>query len=796
MKQTSQHIVLVLACSGVILAQEQLRPAERERATIEAGSPRIERQTIKARGSVANARIERRGDGALLSATGFVSRRYPGTKVDAARAFLSEYPSLLEGVDVKTLAPLTARNIGRRAYVRLQQQIDGIPLRGAYVVVRLSPANEVESMQSRLTPHVVTRGQWSLDSIQAVNRATAGMNANGVPRAERLYVVRNSNTLPVWRVLFRSGNPTGDWEVLISAEDGSVISKRDLRMGFGAIGNAYPKNPVTGNVEQVALEGLDSENRLTGGQTKVFTYLPALRGQVAPGTVVQGAARHEGNFLYPADDARFSEVQLYYGMQSANERFQGLGFYGFETPLPGVVLFQDYDEEQKKFVGSDNAFFSPIAFPESGGMFFYLTNRSGDTSLDTDVIYHEYAHAVINELVGPDQSAVFSALNEGSADYFSSSFLDDPVMAEYAAKIFNSRNSFLRRTDNNNRWPYNVVGESHADGNIWSGALWDVRARLGADVTDEIALNAIAMLHPDSEFFEAGSAAIMAAEELYGEHAAEIVADVMQSRGIYTSASRTASRSISLESGQTREGGVSAAAPGQLLVGAQQYRIDVPNRATRLLVRAQANTDIRFYLRYRVPITVEDGYILAEQVSSTGTSVDGYLSLNNRPELQAGTYYIAVVNTAQMPAEYKVEVVVDGGDYTAPPAVTLLESGATSDGSVPSGPFLASRQFAVQVPEGTGALEITLEGDADVDLYLRLGKPVRINGSGFPEADLVSESPLSREDLRVVGKEGGMLPAGTYFLGVYNYSSQTATFTVRTRLESGTKALSSELRHE
>jgi hypothetical protein len=66
---------------------------------------------------------------------------------------------------------------------------------------------------------------------------------------------------------------------------------------------------------------------------------------------------------------------------------------------------------------------------------------------------------VINELVGPDQSPIFKALNEGSADYFSSSFLDDPVMAEYAAKIFNSRNTFLHRTDNNNRWPYNVVGE-------------------------------------------------------------------------------------------------------------------------------------------------------------------------------------------------------------------------------------------------------------------------------------------------------------------------------------------------
>ena len=137
------------------------------------------------------------------------------------------------------------------------------------------------------------------------------------------------------------------------------------------------------------------------------------------------------------------------------------------------------------------------------GCFSISTSRQGDTSLDPDVIYHEYSHAVINELVGSDQSREFKALNEGSADYFSSSFLDDAVMAEYAAKIFNARSGFLRRTDNSNRWPYNVVGESHADGNIWSGALWDVRSRLGAGVADEIAINALAMLTPDAEFFDA-----------------------------------------------------------------------------------------------------------------------------------------------------------------------------------------------------------------------------------------------------------------------------------------------------
>ena len=215
-------------------------------------------------------------------------------------------------------------------------------------------------------------------------------------------------------------------------------------------------------------------------------------------------------------------------METAGARFARLGFWGFDEPLAGTVLWQDFDAAQKKFVGKDNAFFTPFGFGDRGGMFFYLTSRNGDTSLDTDVIFHEYTHAVINELVGTDQGSTFGALNEGSADYFSSSFLDDPVMAEYAAKIFNSRTAFLRRTDNSNRWPYNIVGEVHADGNIWSGALWDIRRQLGPDVTDDIAINTLAMLSPSAEFFDAASAAVTAADELYGSQAAQIVADAME----------------------------------------------------------------------------------------------------------------------------------------------------------------------------------------------------------------------------------------------------------------------------
>ena len=98
-----------------------------------------------------------------------------------------------------------------------------------------------------------------------------------------------------------------------------------------------------------------------------------------------------------------------------------------------------------------------------------------------------------------------------------------------------------------------------------------------------------------------------------------------------------------------------------------------------------------------MPITVENGLIVAEQVSQTGTGLSGSLTLSNIPELQAGTYYLAIVNTVQAATTYTIQAVTEG-ESTGRPLLTLLENGSFAGGSAPAGPFLASRQFAVDIP--------------------------------------------------------------------------------------------------
>ena len=221
-------------------------------------------------------------------------------------------------------------------------------------------------------------------------------------------------------------------------------------------------------------------------------------------------------------------------------------------------------------------------------------------SLDSDVIFHEYTHAIVEYAIGSGQSLRFQAINEGTADYSSDSFMNEPTEAEYAAKVFGIRTSFLRRADNRNTWPYNAVGESHADGNIWCGALWDVRSVLGANAANAIAINAVASLSPDSDFYDAAAAAVAAAESLYGTGVADQVASIMERRGLLSDAAETAAESSAISPQSRLQGSISAASAGYVRLGAQQYRVQVPNGATRLTVTLSANRDVRVYVRYRV----------------------------------------------------------------------------------------------------------------------------------------------------------------------------------------------------
>ena len=90
----------------------------------------------------------------------------------------------------------------------------------------------------------------------------------------------------------------------------------------------------------------------------------------------------------------------------------------------------------------------------------------------------------------------------------------------------------LRRVDTNAHYPEDLGDEVHANGLIWSRALWDIRNALGHVVADTIILEAQFQFATDTTMPAAANATVAAAQALYGNAAANAVTAAFHARGI------------------------------------------------------------------------------------------------------------------------------------------------------------------------------------------------------------------------------------------------------------------------
>lgn len=90
----------------------------------------------------------------------------------------------------------------------------------------------------------------------------------------------------------------------------------------------------------------------------------------------------------------------------------------------------------------------------------------------------------------------------------------------------------LRRADTDKHYPEYLGGGVHADGEIWSGALYDVWRAIGRTRTDTTVLEAQFLFRPNTTMPQAADAMVTVARNLYGVAVSGAVLDVFEARGI------------------------------------------------------------------------------------------------------------------------------------------------------------------------------------------------------------------------------------------------------------------------
>ncbi len=470
--------------------------------------------------------------------------------------------------------------------VRYETWTRGARLVGATVVVRLREDRVVYVGADGGDVRLV--GSHRLAPSAAVARVAAPEER--LLSAERAWLALDGEAVPVLRLDLAGDRRARRRRVIVDARDGAVLGERPL--ASDALGRIYMTNPrsdMNATVD-VDLPSLTSRDRITGRFFRVLNCNPGARGCEPAQLAV---ADVNGDFLYdpeePAFEDPFAEVHTYFHANRAAEHFRDV--HGFTWACGTETLmrvFVNYAEAPR--TPYDNAAYSPSSGAECGFMLFGQ-GATQDFAYDSDVIYHEFGHAVVDQVSDlgfffvDGLGAAYDplAVNEGVADYFAATISGDPRMAEYFEGTGMAGESALRNLDNSLVCPNDLVGEGHFDGRIWAGAGWDLREALGVEKADALVFSAISAVPETVSLAElaevlTASAASLEASGVLEAADLDVVAGVLAARGL-----AGCERVVPLDDGEPRLG---YSGTGQITVAAGagiapvRYRVDVPADAT------------------------------------------------------------------------------------------------------------------------------------------------------------------------------------------------------------------------
>jgi Fungalysin metallopeptidase (M36) len=258
----------------------------------------------------------------------------------------------------------------------------------------------------------------------------------------------------------------------------------------------YPA--LASSYRRVTLTDLDGSGTLTGRYVRVKS------------STGKPARLDGGSFpAWHRDADQFEQVMGYYWVTEAQHYLQSLGFGSTLPPVDQRQIVLRINQ-----VGVDNSWF------RDDQASIRLGKGGVDDAEDAEVIVHEYGHSVQDAQVpGFGTTLESGSIGEGFSDYLAVAVTswaagvptrtDGACVADWDSVPYTSGPVHcLRRIDSDKVYPQDVVGEVHADGEIWSAALYDIHRALGATEAAQVIIGAQFSFRPDTTFAAAARATV------------------------------------------------------------------------------------------------------------------------------------------------------------------------------------------------------------------------------------------------------------------------------------------------
>lgn len=473
----------------------------------------------------------------LLSEVGFTGT---GDAEQTARTFLATRAAELhlDGPGLELELNTTREGLAGR-YLRFQQlqRVDGASLpvfRGEVIVLvrDLGAAREVRLVNlEHLEAATTVKPEGNVGGAAAMERALSLVKAtreqlDGVPSTTLgVFVTANDAARLAWAVhlpMDESATPH-DWTLYVDAATGAELGRFDsVRTQVATTGTAYvyDANAIASTND---LTMVDNNNAVTPALDAARFQVPLYRldgsgftrGQFADVRTRQANSRvvsMTNEFLFSRNNLGFEQANAYFHIDRAQTRIQALGFTNANNRMQEAVI----DAQT-----ADNSFYSGNNLRVNFG------TGGVDDAEDGDIVVHEYGHSIQDNQVPGFGNGDEGAMGEGFGDYFGQSLaltlapdaghpqLSDPAcVGDWDGTSYDMNTpKCLRRVDGLKHYPEDEAGEVHDDGEMWSAALWKLRAQLGADVTDKLVLEHHFALGTNATFFTA-SGALQAADRM------------------------------------------------------------------------------------------------------------------------------------------------------------------------------------------------------------------------------------------------------------------------------------------
>ncbi len=244
--------------------------------------------------------------------------------------------------------------------------------------------------------------------------------------------------------------------------------------------------------------------------------------------------------------------------------------------IQGLVQAGAVSGGNPTYTGRDNAYMLtlPDGIPPWSGMFLWepiddaFEGPCADGDFDAGVIQHEYSHGLSNRYVGTEDGSLGThqsgSMGEGWGDWYALDYLHrngyqkDSVLGGFVTgnKTRGIRNwAYDQNPTTFGDIGYDLVGpEVHADGEIWTATLWQMRKALvakygqiaGSDIAEHIVTDAMPLSPNNPSMLDERTAIMTALDDRYHARSdfdslVDTVYSVFAQRGMGLSAHNTVS---------------------------------------------------------------------------------------------------------------------------------------------------------------------------------------------------------------------------------------------------------------